>query len=153
MILEATSRVFASSANLSANISHTFSSASDISRMLSGSKACPARYGRIGMIALHRCRIRREGASCLSVCQSPTPRGLLACFSVGDVQLSPPPPTAPNEAPMNGSGSKPPTRQHGLLERAIERSKRPPPPAALAPPQHSAEEVKGPFVTRRRNLR
>jgi|SRR5215471_18769619 len=39
------------------------------------------------------------------------------------------------------------------LERAIERSKGPPPPAALAPPQHSAEEVKGPFVTRRRNLR
>src|SRR5262249_50086940 len=61
-----------------------FSSASDISRMLSGSKACPARYGRIGMIALHRCRIRREAhfvSQCLSVTDAP---GLLACFSVGD---------------------------------------------------------------------
>jgi hypothetical protein len=40
------------------------------------------------------------------------------------------------------------------LDRCIERSKRPPPPAALAPPvQHPASEVKGPFVMRRRNLR
>jgi hypothetical protein len=40
------------------------------------------------------------------------------------------------------------------LERAIERSKQPPPKAALLPPpQHSADEVKGPFVMRRRNLR
>jgi hypothetical protein len=39
------------------------------------------------------------------------------------------------------------------LERAIERSKQPPPPAALPAPQHSAEEVKGPFPLRRRNLR
>src|SRR5215470_11650730 len=112
MILDATNRVFESSANLSANVSHTFSSASDISRMLSGSKACPARYGRIGMIAPHRCRIRRERTLSLSVSQSPTPRGLLACFSVGDVQLYPPPPNAPNKTLMNGSGSKSPTRQH-----------------------------------------
>ena len=39
------------------------------------------------------------------------------------------------------------------LERCIERSKQPPPPAALPAPQHSADEVKGPFVVRRRNLR
>jgi hypothetical protein len=39
------------------------------------------------------------------------------------------------------------------LDRAIERSKRHPPPAALPAPQHSAEELKGPFVMRRRNLR
>jgi len=41
------------------------------------------------------------------------------------------------------------------LERAIERSKRPPPPAALlsAPEQHSRDEVRGNFPVRRRNLR
>ena len=41
------------------------------------------------------------------------------------------------------------------LERAIERSKRPPPPAALlpAPEQHPASELKGNFPVRRRNLR
>ena len=41
------------------------------------------------------------------------------------------------------------------LERAIERSKRPPPPAALlpAPVEHSRDEVRGPFVRRRKNLR
>ena len=51
MILEATSRVFGSSANLSANVSHTFSSASDISRIISGSNDWLARNGRIGIIA------------------------------------------------------------------------------------------------------
>src|SRR5215469_2318370 len=40
------------------------------------------------------------------------------------------------------------------LERAILRSQQPPPPAALMPPeQHPADEVKGPFPLRRRNLR
>jgi hypothetical protein len=40
------------------------------------------------------------------------------------------------------------------LERAIERSRQPPPPAALLPaPEHSADELKKPFVPRRRNLR
>ena len=40
------------------------------------------------------------------------------------------------------------------LERAIERSRQPPPPAALLPaPEHSADELKKPFVLRRRNLR
>ena len=39
------------------------------------------------------------------------------------------------------------------LERAIERSKGSPPVAALPAPEHPASEVKGPFVTRRRNLR
>jgi hypothetical protein len=39
------------------------------------------------------------------------------------------------------------------LERAIMRSKSPPPPAALPAPEHPASEVRGPFVTRRRNLR
>jgi len=39
------------------------------------------------------------------------------------------------------------------LERCIARSKEPPPPAALPAPQHSADELKGPFPLRRRNLR
>src|SRR5215467_10078743 len=51
MILEATSLVFGSSANLSANVLHTFSSASDISRIVSGSNDWLARNGRIGIIA------------------------------------------------------------------------------------------------------
>ena len=39
------------------------------------------------------------------------------------------------------------------LERCIARSKGPPPVGALPPPQHSADELKGNFPMRRRNLR
>ena len=44
-------------------------------------------------------------------------------------------------------------RLAAALERCIARSKGPPPVAALPPPQHSADELKGNFPMRRRNLR
>ncbi len=50
MIFDATSRVAGSSTNASANFAHTFSSASDICRINSGSNAWPARTGRIGTV-------------------------------------------------------------------------------------------------------
>jgi hypothetical protein len=54
MIFEATSRVEGLSPELSPNFPHTVSSASDISRIASGSKALPARNGRIGTISHSR---------------------------------------------------------------------------------------------------
>jgi hypothetical protein len=52
MIFDATSRVAGSSVKFSSNFLHTVSNAMDICRIISGSKAWPARNGRIGMTAL-----------------------------------------------------------------------------------------------------
>jgi len=69
IILDATSRVFGSSVNLNFSVSQTLSSASDICRIASGSNACPARYGVIG-IAFYIAIERNSVISCSSVYQN-----------------------------------------------------------------------------------